>query len=156
MSDPFAGVEPMVYPSRINVPYHWWAGETAGTFLKTLRDRKIILGARCSTCGRVYVPPRRTCPRCCDGAPTEWVELGGQGTLTAVTVVRRQLAALPEPAPAVFGLIRLDGADTALLHRIKGPRAEKAAIGLRVRAVFAEAPTATIRAIDHFEIVNLE
>jgi uncharacterized OB-fold protein len=154
MQDPFVGVEPMVYPSRINVPYHWWAGDTAGAFFVALRDRQTIMAIRCPGCGRVFVPPRKTCPRCFGPALTEWVALSGEGTVTAVTVVRRQLAALPEPVPVVFALIRLDGADTALLHTIRGTAPEKVAIGTRVRPVFAATPTATIRGIDHFEVTS--
>jgi len=43
MSDQFKGIEPMVYNSKINVPYSWWAGDTASKFYITLRDEKKIM-----------------------------------------------------------------------------------------------------------------
>ncbi len=44
MIDIFADVEPMVFKSGINVPYSWWAGETAERFFLALRDDKKITG----------------------------------------------------------------------------------------------------------------
>ena len=45
MADVFKGIEPMVYKSRISVPYHWWAGETASRFLVALRDAEFAASA---------------------------------------------------------------------------------------------------------------
>lgn len=139
----------MVYESGINVPYSWWAGETAGRFFEGLRDEGIIRGTRCVSCGRVHVPPRKSCPKCFHSG-TEWVELSGEGVLQTFTVVRRQLAAVRQPVPVVFGLIRLDGADTALLHRIGEVPADAVRIGMRVRVKFAETRCGNIQDIACF------
>lgn len=149
MTRPLDHVVPMVYPSQISVPYTWWAGDTAGRFLKTLRDRKTIVGNRCDHCGRVFVPPRKTCPTCFT-ANDAWTTVANEGTVVAFTIARRQLAAIPKKVPVTFALIRLDGADTALLHMIEGADPDQIAIGMRVRACFADAPEATIMAISHF------
>jgi len=143
-------VAPMVHASQISVPYTWWAGDTAGRFLKALRDAQTILGNRCDRSRRVFVPPRRTCPACLTANPT-WIPVAGEGSVVAFTVARRQLAAIPRKVPVVFALIRLDGADTALLHTIGGVDPDRVAIGMRVRACFAPEAGATIMAIDHFE-----
>lgn len=152
MNEPFAGVEPMVYQSRISVPYSWWAGDTAGKFFVALRDEKKILGTSCSRCNRVFVPPRKTCP-ICFSETTDWVEVAAEGTLQSFTIARRQLAALPKPAPVIFGLIKLDGADTALLHYLDEVTPETVRIGMRVRARFAEERSGTIRDITCFSPV---
>jgi len=149
MQDTLSEVEPLVYESQINIPYKWWAGETASTFLIALRDRKKILGTRCTACARVYVPPRKVCPACFV-ENSEWVEVADQGTLLAYTVTRRQLAALPEKAPVLFGLIKLDGADTGLLHYLGEVAPADLRIGLRVKAEFAAQRTGTIRDIAYF------
>ena len=62
MSDQFKGIEPMVYNSKINVPYSWWAGDTASKFYLTLRDEKKIIGTKCGACNKVFLPPRKVCP----------------------------------------------------------------------------------------------
>lgn len=152
MSDLLKNIEPMVYESRINVPYHWWAGDTASAFLTALRDEKRIMGTRCQKCSRVYIPPRRVCP-ICFSENSEWVPLSEQGTVRSFTVARRNLKALPKEPPIIFGLIQLDGADTALLHIIDGIAPEKVAIGMRVAAQFAENRAGTIRDIDYFKPV---
>jgi len=153
MQDTLSEVEPLVYESQINIPYKWWAGETASTFLIALRDRKKILGTRCAACARVYVPPRKVCPTCFV-ENSEWVEVADQGTLLAYTVTRRQLAALPEQAPVSFGLIKLDGADTGLLHYLGEVAPSDLRIGLRVQAEFAAQRTGTIRDIVYFKPVE--
>jgi uncharacterized OB-fold protein len=150
MGDALRDVEPMVHKSQISVPYSWWAGDTASHFFVSLRDEKKILGRKCQRCGKVYVPPRKVCPVCFVENP-EWVEVSPQGVLISYTIARRQLAALPRPAPVAFALIKLDGADTALLHYVGGVDHERIRIGMRVKARFAEERSGGIRDIAHFE-----
>jgi len=150
MENIFLGIEPMVYPGRINVPYSWWAGDTASKFLLAIRDERKILGTRCEPCNRVFVPPRKTCPTCFT-ENKEWVEVSDVGILEAFTVARRQLAALPGKVPVCFGLIKLEGADTALLHYLGEVDPEDIRIGMRVKARFAEERQGTITDIDYFK-----
>ena len=149
MEDIFAGIEPMVYPRRINVPYSWWAGDTASKFLLAIRDERKILGIKCEPCNRVFIPPRKTCPTCF-AENKEWVKVSDVGILEAFTVARRQLAALQRTAPVCFGLIKLEGADTALLHYLGEVAPEDIKIGMRVKARFAEERQGKIRDIDYF------
>jgi uncharacterized OB-fold protein len=149
MTDIFADVEPMVFKSRINVPYAWWTGETAGAFLMALRDGKKIMGRRCLKCNKTYVPPRKACPACFEDG-LEWVEVSPEGVLESFTIVRRQLASLPRKVPVVFGLIRLDGADTSVLHYVEVPDHQKIKIGMRLKAKFCEERTGTIHDIACF------
>ena len=153
MSKPLDTIEPMVQTSQISVPYTWWAGATAGRFLNALRDEQTIYGTRCEGCNRVFVPPRKTCPTCFT-TNQRWTPVKNVGTVVAYTVARRQLAAIPEKVPVIFTLVRLDGADTALLHTIAGAEPDRIAIGMRVRACFADGAGATINAISHFEPVD--
>jgi uncharacterized OB-fold protein len=152
MSDIFTGVEPMVYKSKINVPYHWWAGETASKFFIALRDEKKILGTKCPACGKTFIPPRKHCPLCFN-VQTEWVELPKEGEVVSFTVVRSLRAALGKKVPAVFALVKLDGADTAIMHYLENVKIEKVRIGMRVRAVFAEERKGRMQDIAHFEPV---
>ncbi|MCB2149184.1 MAG: Zn-ribbon domain-containing OB-fold protein [Deltaproteobacteria bacterium] len=153
MNNSLKHIEPMVHHSQINVPYTWWAGDTAGRFLKTLRDEQTIMGTRCNHCARVTVPPRKTCPTCFTENQT-WTAVSDQGTVVAFSVARRQLAALVKKVPVIFALIRLDGADTALLHTISQVDPAEVTIGMRVRACFSKDAGATIMAISHFVPTN--
>ncbi len=122
----------------VNLQFSYAAGEAASRFLIALRDEKRIYGTRCPECRRVLVPARSFCPRCF-AATREWIEVGPAGTLIAV--------APAQPLPIV--LIQLDGADTALAHRIGETSAP--CVGLRVTAVFAETRAGSILDIAYFK-----
>ncbi len=154
MSDIFKGVEPLVYESRISVPYTWWAGDTASRFLVALRDEEKITGTKCSGCNKVYVPPRKTCPSCFT-ENSEWVELPDEGTLQAFTVVRKKRASLPldKKLPVIYGLVKIDGADTAMLHFLDEVDPDTITIGMRMKARFSETRSGIIRDILYFRPV---
>ena len=80
-----------------------------------------------------------------------WVEVGPAGTVTGFTVVRYAEPYQPKEPPYVLALIRLDGADTPITHLLECGGVEKAKVGMRVRAVFAEERKDSILAIAHFE-----
>lgn len=58
---------------------------TANAFNQYLGEHK-LMGARCSKCGSLYLPPRAICPAC-HGQQLEWLELSGQGKLAAFSAV---------------------------------------------------------------------
>jgi uncharacterized protein len=155
MSDQFNGIEPMVYNSMINVPYSWWAGDTATRFFVSLRDEKKMTATKCCTCGKVFLPPRKVCPLCFT-ENAEWVNISEEGTVLTFSVARRPLAAIPHDRkiPVIWGLIKLDGADTAMLHYLDEVKPEDVIIGMRVRAVFSETRKGNIRDISHFKPVQ--
>lgn len=155
MSEVFKGIEPMIYNSKINVPYSWWAGNTGSKFFISLRDEKKIIATRCGKCKKVYVPPRKVCPTCFTDN-TEWVNVSDQGTLVSYCIARRQLESIPvdKKVPVIWGLIKLDGADTAMLHYLGDVDPGDIAIGMRMKAVFADSRTGSIRDISHFQPVK--
>lgn len=153
MRDIFENVEPVVHESRISVPYHWWAGDTASRFFIELRDNQKIMGTKCSQCGKIFVPPRKTCPTCFT-SNDEWKEIAPQGTLVSYTVVRRHLASLPKKPPIIYGLIQLEGADTALLHILDEIRPEDVQIGMKLQAKFASQRKGSIFDIEYFRPVQ--
>ena len=149
----FDGIEPMVFESKISVPYSWWAGDTATFFLKGLRDEKKIRALKCSSCGKTYIPPRKTCP-VCFVPNNEWKDLTGVGIVQSFTITRRQLAAISKKVPVIYALIKLDGADTAMLHYIEGISPEEMKIGIKVKAEFAQDRKGTIQDIAFFKPVK--
>ncbi len=58
---------------------------SAHSFNLFLNEKK-LMAARCTHCGRLYLPPRALCPAC-PTSPMEWVELSGKGKLAAYTSV---------------------------------------------------------------------
>lgn len=110
-------IEGKTYLEHNDVMYTFYRrsqGELSPFFL-ALRDKKRLLGCKCSRCGIVRVPPMVThCPDC-DFAPTELVEVGDVGkmlhtppiTYFANSIFQKQV-------PFGRGRIVLNGADTAL------------------------------------------
>ena len=79
------------------------------------------------------------------------MEVSDEGTLETYTIVYK-----PEPihmtdAPFAFGIIRLDGANTGIFHRLGEIDFEKIRIGMRMRAVFNEELRGDIRDIKYFK-----
>lgn len=152
MQDWMKDVEPMVYQSRIKVPYNWSVGETGSRFLVEIRDRKKFYGTRCSQCARVFVPPRKMCAHCfrdTDG----WVEVGPLGTLRTYTVVRYEHTLQPLKPPFGYGVIELDGSSTGLVHLLYEFDWETVRAGVRVAPVFREQRTGHIMDIAYFRPV---
>ena len=122
-------------PYQIEVHYEMAYGRISKFFLE-LRDNGKIFGTKCPQCNVTYCPPSSDCPKC--WVPNDWVELGHQGTLMAYTIIGIPALWLKVKAPYPMGLIKLDGADTGLLHFIQEVELDKITVGMRVEAVLKE------------------
>lgn len=143
--------ELIVYRSSMRIPYRWAAGMTATQFYRELAEHQKLFGTRCAGCARVLFPARQNCSRCFK-ATEEWVEVGPAGTVESFTIAHYPVAMLsPTDTPVIYALIKLDGADTAFIHRLKELDTDALKIGLRVSAVFAEQKTGQILDIAHFK-----
>lgn len=143
-----------VVEGKLALPYQYFVGRTGSRFIVTLRDEKKIMGIRCEKCARVFVPPRSTCERCFSDLTDNWVDLENTGTVTGFTIIRFEEPHQPVKPPYIMALIKLDGADTPLVHIVKGIPLDRIKVGLRVEAVFAEESTSTIMDIDHFRPIE--
>src|SRR5690606_4012169 len=117
-------------------------------FLTGLRERRIV-GVRGSD-GRVLVPPAEYDPVTADPL-TEFVDVADVGTVVSWSWVRDPLPGQPFDRPFAFALIKLDGADTTLLHGGDVAGHEEISTGMRVRARWAAETPGTIPDIACFE-----
>jgi uncharacterized OB-fold protein len=141
----------VIRADRVCIPFRYAAGVTASRFLAALRDEGRILGACCPGCARVVCPARSICPLCGE-ATGDLVEVGPHATLVSWTesLGRDSCPGSEEPAKGIsLGLLRLDGADTCMLHRLLGPGPFDA--GMTVRARFASHRTGSILDLEGFE-----
>jgi len=142
-----------VIEGKLALPYQYLAGKNGSKFIISLRDKKQITGVKCPKCGKVFVPPRTKCMECFVDIGDDWVVLPGTGVVANFTVVRKDDKHLPRKAPFILGLIKLDGADSALPHIVEGIKPDDMKTGMKVKAVFSKESTNTILDIDHFEPV---
>ena len=150
MADKLEELESFVIPGKIDIPNTYSAGMVASRFLIELRDNRKIIGIKCPTCNRVYVPPRSTC-KDCFGKLSEWVEVSHEGTLLTYAVAYQPHPAQPVELPIVYGIIQLDGADTGLVHMLGEVDPESLKIGMRLQAVFKEERVGSILDIKYFK-----
>jgi uncharacterized OB-fold protein len=116
------------------VRHRYTPGVAGEAFLTALRDRGVFLASTCEACSLTYVPARLFCERCFGELAAD-AEVGPEGTLVSSTVVHVDADGARLTPPIVVGLVRLDGASSALLHTVLGGDAAPPAIGARVRAV---------------------
>ena len=135
-------------PMEIAFDYTRSLGPVLGQFMTGLRDRR-ILGARGAD-GRVHAPPFEYDP-VTSLPPRELVEVGPAGTVVSWSWLPSPLAGQPLDRPFGWALIRLDGADTALLHAVDAGSAAAMRTGMRVRPRWADERVGSIRDIACFE-----
>jgi uncharacterized protein len=136
-------------PMEIAFDYTRSLGPVLGEFMTGLRDGR-ILGARAGD-GRVHAPPFEYDPVTAQ-PPSELVEVGPGGTVVSWSWQPSPLAGQPLDRPFGWALIRLDGADTALLHAVDaGPSPGAMRTGMRVRPRWAGERVGSIRDIACFE-----
>jgi hypothetical protein len=145
MADDQGGGTPVLEaPLVLEYPFNRTTGPVIGAFLTGLRDQR-VLGIR-GVDGRVVCPPVEYDPQ--TGEPlTELVAVGAEGTVTSWSWVTTIREGQTLDHPHALALIRLDGADTAMLHVVDGP----VATGDRVRIRWADEREGLITDIVAFE-----
>src|SRR5271170_7613561 len=133
---------------EIGFDYTRSLGPTLSRFMTALAGHR-ILGARGAD-GRVHAPPFEYDP-VTSAPPAELVPVGTEGTVTSWSWAPRPLEGQPLAHPFAWALIRLDGADTALLHAVDAGTADVMRTGLRVRPRWAAQRSGHIRDIECFE-----
>ncbi len=130
MSETFVAEHALEYPGG----YTRSVGPVIGRFLTGLRDGRIE-GVRARD-GRVIVPPTEYDPVTSDeigGDDGDWVDVGPAGrVVTWSWVANPRVGKHPLDRPFAFALIRLDGADTALLHAVDCGSPDGIVTGARV------------------------
>jgi uncharacterized protein len=139
---------PLRAPLEIEFDYTRSLGPVLSQFMLALRDRR-ILGARGAD-GRVHAPPFEYDP-VSSAPPEELTEVGPEGTVVSWSWLPEPLEGQPLAEPFAWALIRLDGADTAMLHAVDAGAAAAMRTGLRVRPRWAATRVGSIRDIACFE-----
>ena len=138
-------------PLVIEFPFARTTGPVIGAFFTGLRERKVI-GIRAAD-GRVLCPPVEYDPL--NAAPlTELVPVGEEGTVVSWTWVAQPDERQPLSEPFAWAMVRLDGADTPMLHALAAPDASAVAVGNRVRIRWAVERNGDLGDIECFEPIS--
>jgi uncharacterized protein len=138
----------MSAPYALEYTYRRSVGPVIGRFLTGLREGRIE-GAR-TAAGEVVVPPLEYDPG--SGEPiVDFVLVGDAGVVTTWAWVSEPRQIQPLDRPFAWALVKLDGADTAMLHVVDvGGDAARMATGMRVRVRWSEERAGGIRDIACF------
>ena len=134
--------EVMTFHQRIRLPDRYAAGPAQRAALEGLAAG-VLRGSRSEHCDIVLAPARPFCPRCYE-ATGAIVDLPDRGVLEGWTTRTRDGAAV------TFGMIRLDGADTALMHRVDAAP-KQLVVGLGVRARWSGEKQGEITDVEAFQ-----
>ncbi|MEU9717959.1 OB-fold domain-containing protein [Streptomyces sp. NPDC047976] len=135
-------------PLVVEFPFTRSLGPVQSAFLTGLREG-VVLGVRTSD-GRVMVPPAEYDPVTAEEI-RELVEVAPTGTVTTWAWNGEPRPQQPLGTPFAWVLVRLDGADTAILHALDAPGPDAVSTGMRVRVRWAAERTGAITDIACFE-----
>ncbi|MBO0680924.1 OB-fold domain-containing protein [Mycolicibacterium sp. S2-37] len=140
---------PLSAPLRLSFDYTRSVGPLLGEFFTALRERRIV-GVRGSD-GRVLVPPAEYDPVTCEQL-TEIVPVSSVGTVVSWTWQPAPLEGQPLDRPFAWALVKLDGADTPLLHAVDAGSSDAISTGARVHAHWVDEPVGAITDIAYFAL----
>jgi hypothetical protein len=118
------------WTDSIPLEYHYTAGVAGEKFRRELKENGRFLVSKCPKCKNSYVPARMFCPSC-------FVEIKETGAINepgyvySYTTVNRNRAG--EHAEEVtLALIRFEGVEGGIVHRLDDNAADKVAFGMKV------------------------
>ena len=132
----------------LEYPYTRSTGPVIGRFLGELREARIV-GIRGSD-GRVLVPAQEYDPVTSETL-TEFVEVADTGVVQTWSWVNQARPNNPLQTPFAWALVKLDGADTAMLHAVDVASVDAMRTGMRVKARWRAERTGHITDIECFE-----
>ncbi|MEU0037092.1 OB-fold domain-containing protein [Streptomyces sp. NPDC006333] len=135
-------------PLVVEFPFTRSLGPVQSAFLTGLRER-VVLGVRTAD-GRTLVPPVEYDPVTA-AELRDLVEVAPTGTVTTWAWNHAPRRGQPLDTPFAWVLVRLDGADTALLHALDAPGPDAVRTGMRVRVRWAGERSGAITDIACFE-----
>jgi len=116
----------------LQYPYRRATGPILGCFFTEIRDHGRFLGVKTES-GKVLCPPADVDPDSLeDLSADDLVEVGPAGRVTSWTWLREPRPGNPLDRPFAWALIRLDGADSALLHAVDAGSEAAMRTGMRV------------------------
>ncbi|CAM5277786.1 Zn-ribbon domain-containing OB-fold protein [Streptomyces abikoensis] len=140
--------EHLTAPLTVSFPFTRSLGPVQSAFLTGLRERT-VLGVRTAD-GRILVPPAEYDPVTAEEI-RDLAEVAPTGTVTTWAWNPAPRDHQPLRTPFAWVLVRLDGADTALLHALDVPGPHAVRTGMRVRIRWAPERTGAITDIGCFE-----
>jgi uncharacterized OB-fold protein len=141
--------ETSIPTTTVEMPYVRTLGPVMSRFFTGLRDGEIW--ANKTRSGTVQCPPFEYDPSSGAEASDDWVQLAGTGAVTTWAWIEEPLRNHLLQEPFAFCMIRLDGADTDLLHAVRVGSKDQMSTGMRVSVRWRDDRVGSINDIECFE-----
>jgi uncharacterized OB-fold protein len=138
----------LIAPHVLEYPYRRSVGPVIGRFFAALKDQRFE-GVRMGD-GRILVPPLEYDPATGESLD-EFVAVGPGGGVTTWAWVTAPRAKHRLQHPFAWALVRLDGADTGLLHMVDAGDIGAMRTGMRVRPRWRAVRTGDFHDLECFE-----
>ena len=132
----------------VSFTYTRTVGPVIGAFLTNLRDRKLT-GIKGSN-GKIICPPTEYDPDTSEEL-SELVNLPETGTVTTWSWVANPRPISDLDKPFAWALVKIDGADTPMLHMVDVDSEDKMSTGMKVKVRWASETHGFITDIACFE-----
>lgn len=73
-----------------------------------IQQRYNLIGSKCTTCGKVFFPPRVICPDCRRKGNIESIKFSGNGKIHTYSVIRSPSDEFKTIAPYAVAIVELD------------------------------------------------
>jgi len=123
------------WSGHMETDYVYTHGVAGERFFREIKENGRIMGAKCGRCGAVFVPARMYCERCFEKLE-EWVDVGKRGRVHAFTVAYIDMDGCRLKEPVVYAVVKMDGAEGGLVHKLGEVDIEEVEIDMAVEVVF--------------------
>ena len=131
-------LEKLVQPSKarhwtdsIPLEFHYTTGVAGEEFRRELKENGRFLASKCAECENVYVPARMFCPNCF-AEMKESMPLNKPGYVYSYTTVNRDRKGEALSDPIIIALVKFEGVNGGIVHRLNVDGAEKVSLGIKV------------------------
>ena len=105
----------------------------SASYTREIPQRYRLEAGKCSSCGKIYYPPRLVCV--CGGRDFETVALSGTGKVVTYTIIRVGPSDFVEEVPYGLGIVEVDGG-VRLMAQIVDVPLDDIKTGMPVRLEF--------------------
>jgi len=143
------------WPGHMETDYIYTLGIAGERFFNEIKKNGKIMGAKCKKCGIVYVPPRTYCEQCFEKLE-QWLDVGKRGIVHTYTIAHIDLDGSKLRDPTIYAMIKIDGTNGGLIHKIGEAKPSNVKIDMRVEAVLKakEKREGSINDIKYFKPVK--
>jgi len=149
------------YPRTRTMPGSWYLSSYKfkfnithfQPFLKKLKERKLV-GLQCSSCNRVFFPPRFVCGKCLV-KPDRWVDLRETGRVASFTITYVKDLETGDILEKPVVLVVQDGADTTYMIELN-PKIDfkDTYIGMPVKVHWSDSPNGNLSDLEYYDLVE--